>query len=429
MRPKSLFALASLVALLGAAAAAAQPVVIPRFDFSLSNPGARSLGFGGAFAALADDATAAYANPAGLVQLTEPEVSVEARMWNRSLTYLSGGRLDGVPTGRGIDTEPGLVFAEDDSRDVGPSFAAVVIPRGRWSFALYGHQLARFEASAASQGFFFIEDPLSLPPGPRSLGELETVDLEVLTAGAAAAWSFNERLSFGVGIVFTDASLRTLSQSFFWDEDTEESQYEENTFRPERLLGTSVLDMEGTDVTVNLGVLGRLSEQLSAGLFYRQGAQADGFASFEFGPGVPFEGGFRNEAVLNVPDVLGGGLAYRSSDGSITLATEVDRVGYSGLYRVVDTEDVVIEGEREYEDSWEFHAGAEYALLRRAPILAFRAGAWIETNRGDDLFSEDGDTTHYAAGLGIAAPTFQLDLAADFAETGDTASLSFIYNF
>ena len=49
-------------------------------QLSFSNPGARSLGFGGAFVALADDATAAFANPAGLAQLTKPELSVEYPM-------------------------------------------------------------------------------------------------------------------------------------------------------------------------------------------------------------------------------------------------------------------------------------------------------------------------------------------------------------
>ena len=38
--------------------------------------GARALGMGGAFIAVADDATAASWNPAGLAQLTKPETSV-----------------------------------------------------------------------------------------------------------------------------------------------------------------------------------------------------------------------------------------------------------------------------------------------------------------------------------------------------------------
>jgi hypothetical protein len=37
--------------------------------------------------------------------------------------------------------------------------------------------------------------------------------------------------------------------------------------------------------------------------------------------------------------------------------------------------------------------------------------------------------THLSAGLGIATSIGQIDLAGDFSELGDTASLSFIYNF
>jgi hypothetical protein len=35
------------------------------FQFNFNNPGARALGMGGAFVAVADDATAVIANPAG----------------------------------------------------------------------------------------------------------------------------------------------------------------------------------------------------------------------------------------------------------------------------------------------------------------------------------------------------------------------------
>ena len=40
-------------------------------------PGARSQAMGGAFIGLADDATAAYVNPAGLVQLSNPELMTQ----------------------------------------------------------------------------------------------------------------------------------------------------------------------------------------------------------------------------------------------------------------------------------------------------------------------------------------------------------------
>ena len=44
--------------------------------FNFRNPGARSLGMGGAFLGLADDATAAEANPAGLTILRTSEISL-----------------------------------------------------------------------------------------------------------------------------------------------------------------------------------------------------------------------------------------------------------------------------------------------------------------------------------------------------------------
>ena len=47
------------------------------FQFNFNNPGARALGMGGAFVAVADDATAVVANPAGLTILQRPEISAE----------------------------------------------------------------------------------------------------------------------------------------------------------------------------------------------------------------------------------------------------------------------------------------------------------------------------------------------------------------
>ena len=54
-----------LLIVLGPLPARSQQTVVP-LQLSFSDPGARSAGLGGAFVALADDATAAFANPAGL---------------------------------------------------------------------------------------------------------------------------------------------------------------------------------------------------------------------------------------------------------------------------------------------------------------------------------------------------------------------------
>ena len=128
-RPAPLVA-AVLACGFAAAVAPAQEVPQPivNVQFSFSNPGARSLGFAGAFVALADDATAAWANPAGLVQIVRPEVSLELRHWSYSSPYVSGGRVRGEPTGFGLDTVAGLRTERDNYDVTGLAFLSFVYP-------------------------------------------------------------------------------------------------------------------------------------------------------------------------------------------------------------------------------------------------------------------------------------------------------------
>ena len=139
-----------IIAWLAASAAVAQGVLTLEFGFS--NPGARSLSLGGAFVALADDATAAYANPAGLTQLARPEISLEGRSWSYSTPFVVGGRASGTPTGVGIDTTPNLRWDESTADFTGLSFFSFVYPLERWSLALYRHQLAKFSSAIRRLG-------------------------------------------------------------------------------------------------------------------------------------------------------------------------------------------------------------------------------------------------------------------------------------
>ena len=60
-------------------------------QFNFSNPGARSLGMGGAFLGLADDASAAEANPAGLTILAKREISIEVRYYGEQQVLPTAG--------------------------------------------------------------------------------------------------------------------------------------------------------------------------------------------------------------------------------------------------------------------------------------------------------------------------------------------------
>ena len=75
------FAAATLLAATAALPARAQfeSSALAKVQVNVTNPGGKSLAMGGAFVALADDATAAFANPAGLVQLGSWQVGASVK--------------------------------------------------------------------------------------------------------------------------------------------------------------------------------------------------------------------------------------------------------------------------------------------------------------------------------------------------------------
>jgi NADH-quinone oxidoreductase subunit N len=78
---------------LGNVVAIAQTSLQIPLQFDFITPGAKSLALAGAFAGLADDATASFTNPAGLMFLEGPELSAEVRGERVSTPFLSGGRF------------------------------------------------------------------------------------------------------------------------------------------------------------------------------------------------------------------------------------------------------------------------------------------------------------------------------------------------
>jgi len=413
----------------------AQEVIVP-LQLSLSDPGARSMGFGGAFVGLADDATAAFANPAGLVQLLRPEVSIEGRSWSHSMPFTAGGRVEGLPSGVGIDTTVGLRTATSGYEAEGLSYVSLAYPRGTWSFALYRHQYADLGFSGETQGLYGGGSDCCQN---RWFDQRMTSSLNIVNYGLSAAYRLSDKLSIGLGLAYFDASLIATGTEFRWDEDTIGSFFAPSSFLPARSVKTERLFVDDTDWTIAGGFLWRLSEDWTIGGVYRQGFEADIGTETTAGPAnnlgaAPGEILFRATGIpFEFPDIYGVGFAYRHPDGRLTVSFQWDRVEYSDLPDSLRLDDQTI------DDADELHLGAEYVFLGSTPIIALRLGAWLDPDHQmratiDEPFIRamlpaGDDETHYSAGLGVAMRRFQIDLALDFADRVDTVSLSAIYNF
>jgi hypothetical protein len=128
-----------------------------------TNPGARSIALGGAFAAIADDATAAFSNPAGLIQIVRPEISAELRATG------SAGPESGE-----IDVDGGVS---------GLGFFSFVYPFQKWAFAAYSHNLGSLD-------FTF------------DAGSPVTREFTIRSFAGAGAIQLSEKLSIGAGVSY-----------------------------------------------------------------------------------------------------------------------------------------------------------------------------------------------------------------------------------
>ena len=450
MREQLLTLVSIFSAVLVAAGVGAQQQTPSTFEFSFSNPGARSLGLGGAFAALADDATAAFANPAGLVQLASLEVSAELRHWRYSTPYIEGGRINGEPTGVGLDTVDGLRTATSNEQLTGLSFLSFVYPKGNWSFAVYGHQLANFRSQTETQGIFSTIEGQNF----RTFDRRWTTELDIVSYGAAGAYKINDQFSIGLGLVYFEGQLDASYEWALPDDNTVQGIFGLNSYLPERQLANGGMAIDGSDWGLNAGFLWAPDEKWSFGAFYRQGPEFqmrfDGYAGAgvqEVEPGIdPGETVFVIVSPIQFPDVYGLAAAYRSWNGKFSIGFEWDRVEYSSIFSsfdpvVIETidPDLDLKVALAADDGDEFRLGAEYAFLDLNPVLALRAGVWLDPEHRfhstiDDpehqaLFQPGEDEVHLALGLGVAFTSFQIDLAADFSDRVNTFSLSAIYSF
>lgn len=421
-------------------------------QFSFSPPGARSLAIGNAFAGRADDATAAYANPAGLLWLTRPEVSVEARHWTYTTKYIDGGSFNGTPTGEGIDVG-GPSLTDFDTDVDGLSFVSFVDPHPKWAWAIYRHELANFESDIRSEGTFLTCPQAACVPGnpPGEVRErvqavIGAVDLDIVNYGVSLAYRFSDNFWGGLGLSYYD---------FEYDVSTERfkvrgmgRKFLPSDFSEDNLVIRRSQEGSDSDVVGTAGLLWRTADnRWGVGAVYRTAAEFSfGVTTVGRDPEDPDEFFLANsdDVPFETPDAFSFGVTFRPSD-PWTLSVEYDRIGYSNLAPKFNVDGRVNQGihgstlgDFTVDDADELHFGLEYVVRSRTPV-ALRAGAWHDPDHqiryeGNDpflqsRFQEGDDELHLTGGIGIGSGRFQADLGADVSDRGDIFSLSAIFRF
>ena len=385
--------------------------VIGGIQFNFSTPGARSLSLGGAFIGLADDATTAFSNPAGLTKLLEMEISLEGRHTSFVHEFNERGHVFEAPTGLGIDTVSGFQIARSSSQVDGASFLSFVYPFDRWAIAGYRHELANFETEIRTQGVFFLRSDNNMTT--RLFPAIGYLDLDVVAHGVSGAFKISDRFSVGLGVAFYDFEMESLTRRFGVPIP---NPVFPGTFGPADYSASNLVLLDeqfgkDEDAAINLGFLWAIGRLWNLGGVYRQGPDF-GFttvSSNTTGQSLAFSRRFA------VPDVLGFGLAFSPND-SIRVSVDYDRVEYSRLETSTPSiQQPGCESALSVDEADELHVGIEYTS--RHPV-AVRLGGWYDPDHkvafrgsvssfcdqiGSILFPRGDDSFHYTAGLGVFA--------------------------
>jgi long-subunit fatty acid transport protein len=435
-----------------------------QFDFSL--PGARSLAMGGAFVALANDATSAYSNPAGLIQLGRPEVSLEYRGWDFEATAIDSGHSFGPPTGNGLDTVPGVVYKSFPSQTSGVSFASIVYPRARWAFGLFGHQFPKFETTKEIQGAFFncsggYLETDTTPFCQRLIDQTGGIDrvqpkeqeikIGLWSTGATLSYRLTPDLSVGVSGLYYSFSIDSVNRVFSTAPPADPFGPKD----PARLDIVSTQKGDDQAFAWNGGLRWSLGQWVLGGA-YRRGPAFHYDSTIVAGPahreacpeGVCVEQTVR----FKVPDTFAVGLAY-SPAPAWTLSFQYDLVEFSDFLEQGQTSGLPPEAARtvneglKIDDAHRLRFGVEYLrVFSGSKVLALRGGVWYDSAhrayfQGDPatglpypqyamLFPKGKSETHGSAGLGfVVQPHFQVDAAIDFSGLYRTISVSTILKF
>jgi long-chain fatty acid transport protein len=421
-------------------------------------PGARSLGLGGAFTGVADDATAAIANPAGLSILTAKEFSLHVRNTDSDVAFLDPDAFDSS-----FYTVPGELNKGYSDSATNVSFASFVLPLERWVFSAYYMNQLDFQSGQVG-GDDIVYDAERIDTYFNDNAIKSSID----AYGLSAAFRITD--SFSVGLTIQQSKLKANSLDSWQINDFKDDEFafaevfgngtpEEYaaTIIDEKIVQSNINDSDSA-TTFSLGLMYNLNSNWSFGLVYRDGSKFDVTTdqlvtvnSGCQGTGATYDDCIsviddsttittnQTNTTIQVPDTTTLGIGWRPTD-TLLFAFDVNFIGYSDSTPVrsftqgfgADVNSGPIQLTEKIDNATTFHFGAEKVfILESNNTISIRGGVFtIEDHDGNATI--DSDDTAFTVGVGTtfgSQSQFQLDLGASFADATNNIILSGIYRF
>ncbi|MCC6129201.1 MAG: hypothetical protein IT186_04680 [Acidobacteria bacterium] len=383
-----------------------------RTSFTLVGAGARAAGMGGAFTAVADDATAASFNPAGLAHLVTPEVSAVLDWGRHSDDYTNFQSYDQVPV-------LPLTDSSIDFTKSGFNFASATLPfrlfQKRWAIQLSTQRLIDFTYSGSRK---FSETS----PDGRPLFHLEQDSEqsgEIRLYSASLAVQLTERTLLGVTVNRWDGS---------WDFASHNSEVAAVPgAETEYFTYSQKNKLKG--LNADLGLLLEYPK-FSIGVRYRMPFDADyNFsASLTTNISTSLQPLPPSETKLHWPGTLNAGLVFRPLD-NFQMALDWGQTDWSemlfdsattGHVNFFDLQPPETTGATVAND---WHFGAEYLFFSGQTVIPVRLGAFSEPEPSrDPTTGERLVQNGLTAGAGVKHRWFAMDLAIRYGQASGKVS-------
>lgn len=352
--------------------------------FLIYEHGAAAMAMGGAFVALANDASAVFHNPAGIAWLDGTQISLGTTLIMPKGSLSLPNWPD--PNYQSVDQEGQLFY---------PSTVYIT------------HKLN--DRITAGFGFFTPYGLGTKWPKDYPLRYIATSDdMKTFIFNPAISYKLNENFALAVGVSYIHSTL-----NFELVELVDLTGYGLGSYDM-----PAILDASGNGWGLNAGALYK-GEKFSFGLNWRGGFKIKYEGDLELDtsnipiPGFPTEGDA--STAFNFPHILGAGIAFDLSENLI-LSADVHYVLWSCYDKFVVEIDVPGFEDKEVEEKWEdsfvIRGGFQYTLSEsfalRAGILYDQTPQPIETM---DPILPDANRWAFTGGFGYKSGNFVLDVA------------------